>query len=142
MTAVLPSTTRMPELASTPVRRIMRPGVVAIPGATSLLEVARTMRAHGVHAVLVLDPGAPGPVGWVTSEALIGRLLDYSPFVPAGDVATELPTTIAPSAPVADAIRALRRPGVTHLLVTTGVAAVPLGVVSDTDVVAFAASHG
>ena len=130
------------DLASASVRSIMRPGVVAIPGSASLTQVARTMSAHGVHAVLVLESRSSQPAGWVTSASLIARLLDFSPSVPAIDAVTEITTTILPSAPVADAIRALRSPGVTHLLVTTGPAAVPQGVVSETDIVEFAASHG
>jgi CBS domain-containing protein len=100
------------------------------------------MHAHGVHAVLVLDAYPGAPVGWVTSRVLIARLLDSTPFVPAVDAATEPVTAIVPSASVADAIRALRAPGVTHLLVTTGPAAVPQGVVSETDIVGFAAGRG
>ena len=125
-----------------PVRTIMRPGVVAVPGSASLTQVAQAMDAHGVHAVLVLDARAPGPAGWATSRALIARLLDGTTFIPAIDAVTELPTPIVPSAPIADAIRLLAAPGVTHLLVTTGPAAVPQGVVSETDIIRFAASHG
>jgi CBS domain-containing protein len=124
------------------VRSIMRPGVVTVPGSASLTQVAQAMTAHGVHAVLVVDAGAPGPAGWATGRALIARLLDATPFVPAIDAVTELPTPILPSAPIADAIRALAAPGVTHLLVTTGPNAVPQGVVSETDIIRFAASRG
>jgi CBS domain-containing protein len=130
------------DLASAPVRTIMRPGVVAVPGNASLTQVAQAMVAHGVHAVLVVDAGSPGPAGWATSGTLIARLLDATPFVPAIDAVTELPTPILPSAPIADAIRALAAPGVTHLLVTTGPAAVPQGVVSETDIIRFAAGRG
>jgi CBS domain-containing protein len=130
-----------PALVNTRVRSIMRPGVVTVPGNASLTEVAQAMTAHGVHAVLVVEPRAPGPAGWATSRALIARLLDSSRFVPAIDAVTELPTPILPSASIADAIRALAPPGVTHLLVTTGPSAVPQGVVSETDIVEFAASQ-
>jgi CBS domain-containing protein len=130
-----------PSLVNTPVRSIMRPGVVAVPGSASLTQVAQAMAAHGVHAVLVVDAGEAGPVGWATSRALIARLLDSSRFVPASDAVTELPTRILPSASIADAIRALAPPGVTHLLVTTGPTAIPQGVVSETDIVRYAAGR-
>lgn len=130
------------DLAGDTVRSIMRPGVVAVPGNASLTQVAQAMTAHGVHAVLVVDAGAPGPAGWATSRSLIARLLDFSPLVPAVDAVTEMVTPILPSAPIADAMRALAAPGVTHLLVTTGPGAVPHGVVSETDIVRYAASHG
>jgi CBS domain-containing protein len=131
-----------PALVSTSVRSIMRPGVVAVPGGASLTQVAQAMTSHGVHAVLVVDTRASGAAGWATSRTVVARLLDGSRFVPAIDAVTELPTAIRPSASVADAIRALAAPGVTHLLVTTGPAAVPQGVVSETDIVRFAASQG
>jgi len=129
------------DLVGASVRSIMRPGVVTVPGSASLTQVAQAMTSHGVHAVLVVDPGAAEPAGWATSRALIARLLDFSPSVPVIDAVTEMPTAILPSAPVADAIRALAAPGVTHLLVTTGRGAVPQGVVSETDIVRYAAGQ-
>ena len=129
------------DLAGAPVRSIMSHGVVAVPGSASLTQLAQAMTAHGVHAVLVVDAGAPGPAGWATSRSLIARLLEFSPYVPAIDAVTEMPTSILPSAPIADAIRALAAPGVSHLLVTTGPGAVPQGVVSETDIVRYAAGH-
>ena len=114
---------------------------MTVPGNASLTQVAQAMTAHRVHAVLVVEPRALSPAGWATSRALIARLLDSSRFVPAIDAVTELPTSILPSASIADAIRALAPPGVTHLLVTTGPSAVPQGVVSETDIVEFAASQ-
>ncbi len=129
------------DLVSTRVRSIMRPGVVSVPGNASLTQVAQAMTAHGVHAVLVVEAGGRAPAGWATSRTVIARLLDATPFVPAIDAVTELPTPILPSASIADAIRALSPPGVTHLLVTTGPAAMPQGVLSETDVVRFAASQ-
>src|SRR3954449_4571731 len=86
-----------PALATTSVRSIMRPGVVAVPGGASLTQVAQAMTSHGVHAVLVVETGAPRPAGWATSRTLIARLLDGSRFVPAIDAVTELPTPIRPS---------------------------------------------
>src|SRR6478609_9459656 len=56
----------------------------------------------------------------VSGATIQGSMLDATPFVPAIDAVTELPTPTVPSAPIADAIRALAAPGVTHLLVTTG----------------------
>ena len=92
-------------------------------------QAAKALADHRVHAVLVLRTGSPERVGWLTSRALMERLLEYSPFEPVADAVTEKVTSIAPSATVGDAIRALAAPGVTHLLVTNGAAA-PQGVVS------------
>ena len=139
-TAVSPiSSPPLAELARTPVRRIMRSGVVSVSGNASLLQAAKALADHRVHAVLVLRTGSPERVGWLTSRALMERLLEYSPFEPVAETVTEPVTCIAPSGTVADAIRALATPGVTHLLVTNGAAA-PQGVVSDADIVSFVAT--
>ena len=127
------------ELACTPVRRIMRYGVVTVSGNASLLQAAKALTDHHVHAVLVLRTGSPERVGWLTSRALMERLLEYSPFEPVAEAVTEPVTCIAPSGTIADAIRALAAQGVTHLLVTNGAAA-PQGVVSDADIVRFVAT--
>ena len=128
------------ELARTPLRRIMRSGVVSVSGNASLLQAAKALADHRVHAVLVLRTGSSERVGWLTTRALVERLLEYSPFEPVADAVTEKATSIAPSATVGDAIRALAAPGVTHLLVTNGAAA-PQGVVSDADIVRFVATQ-
>jgi len=128
-------------LERTPVRRIMRPGVVSVAGNASLLQVADAMSAHGVHAILVLDAHSSSPAGWVNSAALLERLLEYSPFEPAAAAITEEPLCIVPSASVADAVHTLAGSDVTHLLVTPGPTAAPQGVVSDTDIIRFAASR-
>lgn len=142
MQTLAPSISQPPiaELAGTSLRRIMRSGVVSVPGNASLLQAAKALADHGMHAVLVLHTGSLDRVGWLTSSALIERLLDYSPFEPVADAVTEPVTCIAPSATVADAIRALAAPGVTHLLVTNGAGA-PQGVVSDADIVRFVATR-
>ena len=127
------------ELARTPVRRIMRSGVVSVSGNASLLQAAKALADRHVHAVLVLRTGSPERVGWLTSRALIERLLEYSPFEPVAEAVTEPVTCIAPSATIADAIRALAASDVTHLLVTNGAGA-PHGVVSDADIVRFVAA--
>ena len=135
-----PVAASLAELARTPVRRIMRSGVVSVPGNASLLHAAKALADHGINAVLVIHTGSPDRVGWLTSSALIEQLLDYSPFDPVAAAVTEKVTSIAPSATVADAILALAAPGVTHLLVTNGAADAPQGVVSDVDIVRFVAS--
>ena len=138
-TAAPPIPPSVAEFARTPLRRIMRSGVVSVSGNASLLQAAKVLADHRVHAVLVLHTGSSERVGWLTSRALMERLLEYSPFEPVADAVTEKVTSIAPSATVGDAIRALAAPGVTHLLVTNGAGA-SQGVVSDADVVRFVAT--
>jgi CBS domain-containing protein len=140
MPVTSPALRPLADLASISVRRIMRPGVVSVAANATLLQVAQVMSDHRVHAVLVLNSSTAGPVGWVTSGGLIARLAD-DPFAHAGEAITESPTRIAPHARMADAIRALQPPGVTHLIVANGPAAMPMGIVSDTDIIRFAASR-
>ena len=53
------------ELDDTPVRAIMRPGVISIPEDASLRQAMRAMAAHAVHAVLIVGArdGTPTRVG-------------------------------------------------------------------------------
>ena len=52
----------------TPVRDVMTAGVVAIAEDASLIQVFRAIRAHDVHAVLVVGTQHGSPLGWVTSR--------------------------------------------------------------------------
>ena len=61
------------ELARTPLRRIMRSGVVSVSGNASLLQAAKALADHRVHAVLVLRTGSSERVGWLTTRALVER---------------------------------------------------------------------
>ena len=89
----------------------------------------------------IMRPGAVSVAGYVNSAALLERLLEYSPFEPAAAAVTEEPLCIVPSASVADAVHTLAGSDVTHLLVTPGPTTAPQGVVSDTDIIRFAASR-
>ena len=137
----VPALKAIADLPSVSVQRVMRAGVVSVAANASLLQVAQAMSAHGVHAVLVLDPASPARLGWVTTAGLIPRLVEVAPFARAADAVTEPATVIPPHSSVADAIRELARPGVTHLIVANGPGALPQGIVSDTDIVRFAASR-
>ncbi|HEY7632370.1 MAG TPA: CBS domain-containing protein [Thermoleophilaceae bacterium] len=101
----------------TAVRDVMTPGVVTIAEDASLVQVLRAVRAHDVHAVLVVGKQHARPLGWITTEGLLGFIGDDAALMSARDAVTEQVTTIDPLASARDALAALSDPGTTHLLV-------------------------
>jgi CBS domain-containing protein len=124
----------------TPVRDIMTAGVVSIADDASLAQVFRAMRAHDVHAVLVVGSGHGWPLGWVTSRGLLAWIGGDVGLAHAREAVTERAHTIDAGAPARDALRMLSQPDASHLLVTRGDDAVPEGVVSAMNLVAL--EHG
>ena len=120
----------------TPVRDLMRPGVIAVSEDASLRQAERAMVRHGVHAILVLGRSNGRPLGWVTSRGMLQWISDDLGLITASQAITETPTFIEPGATAHDAARALSGDGVSHLLVTRMPGETPQGVVSDLDVIA------
>jgi CBS domain-containing protein len=118
-----------------PVRRVMRHGVVAVPDHASLESVRRAMADHQVHAVLVENRISGEPLGWVTAAMLLTWMnLEHGP-THAHQAMTERVVTVAPDAPVRDAVAALSRPEVSHVLVRDPGDRVAIGVVTPLDIV-------
>ena len=120
----------------TPVRDLMRPGVIAVADDASLGQVERAMVRHGVHAILLLGRTTGRPVGWVTTRGMLQWLNHDLGLVPASQGVTEPPTYIEPSATAHEAVKALSDPAVSHLLVARAPGETPQGVVADIDVIA------
>jgi CBS domain-containing protein len=119
-----------------PVSSVMRHGVVAVPEHATLDSVRRAMADHRVHAVLVEQRSTGRPLGWVKAEALLTWMnLEPAP-AHAHRAITERVVTIAPGAPLREAVAVLSRHGVSHLLVCDEGDVVPHGVVTPLDVVA------
>ena len=57
---------------ATPVRDIMRPGVIVLSDDASVVQAQRALLAHNVHAVLVVEDATGRPMGWVTTRGLLG----------------------------------------------------------------------
>lgn len=113
---------------------VMRPGVLSVSRSTSLKSVARVMREHGVHGVLVVgDDGAL--LGWVTARGLLGHHADDWRRLEAGGAITEPCVTVVPSASVPSAIDTMLDAGATHLAVMRPGSHTPDGVLSDIDLV-------
>ena|SRR5215211_75321 len=126
------TTSETSERLATPVRGIMRPGVITIGEHASLLDAKRAMIRHGVHAVLI--SGAQ-PLGWVTHGGLLRWLERDLAHVPAAQAITELPHYVEPETTAHEALEALADPGVTHLLVARTAGDQPHGVVAALDLV-------
>jgi CBS domain-containing protein len=119
-----------------PVRRVMRHGVVAVPDHASLDSVRHAMADHHVHAVLIENRTSGEPLGWVTAAMLLTWMnLEHGP-THAHQAMTERVVTVAPDAPVREAVAALSRPEVSHVLVRDAGDRVAQGVVTPLDIVA------
>ena len=119
-----------------PVRRVMRHGVVSVPEHALLDSVRHAMTDHQVHAVLVEERTTGRPLGWVRAESLLTWMnLEHEP-VHAHRAITEPIVTIAPDAPLREAVAALSRHGVSHLLVCGVGDRTAEGVVTALDIVA------
>ena len=134
--SIAPGGTSHDSRLSREVRQAMRPGVVSVPGDTSLKQVYRALADHGVHAVLVVDRKLGTPLGWVSAAGLLRWAVEGSGQRTAAQAICEPVHTISPSASVRDAVEILLKPGVSHVLVAHYGATSGEGVISDVDVVA------
>ena len=123
------------ERLDTPVRAIMRPGVVCMAADASLLQAKRALVRHGVHAVLILDHSGARPLGWVTDRGLLSWLDQDLGLIPAGQAITEPATFIEPGTSAREALQRLSAPGVSHLVVARVPGEAPQGVVAAMDLV-------
>jgi CBS domain-containing protein len=113
---------------------VMRCGVVSVSESVSLAAIARVMREHRVHGVLVVgDDGTPR--GWVTARGLLRHDAAEWQRLHAADAISEPYVTIVPSAGVSVAIEALLDSDVTRVAVLRPGSRTPDGVVSDIDLV-------
>lgn len=126
----------------TPVRTIMRPGVVTLPADASLLQAKRALVRHGVHAILVVDQATGRPLGWVTDRGLLSWLSRDLALVPAAHGITEAPSFVEPGATARDALERLSAPGVSHLLVSRTAGEPPQGVVAALDLIELVVGEG
>jgi CBS domain-containing protein len=125
----------------TPVRTIMRPGVICVSDDASLLQAKRALVRHGVHAVLVVAHDGGRPLGWVTDRGLLSWLEQDLALVQAGQGITEPAIFLEPGASAREALDELRRPGISHLLVARTPGGPPQGVVAALDLVELVAGE-
>ena len=112
----------------------MRPGVVTVSRSTTLAAVARVMREHRVHGVLVCaDDGEL--LGWVTARGLLRHDAPSWGRVSAGQAISEPCISIVPSEKVSAAIDAMVAADVSRLAVRRPGSHTPDGVVAEIDLV-------
>lgn len=122
-----------------PVTEVMHHGVIALPATATLADVASTMRDNKVHAVLVTGTDS-SPLGWVTSRGILhNHARDWTTAASAADAITQPAASVAPTATLADAMTVFIATGASHLLVAASAAEAPIGVLADSDLVAFMA---
>jgi CBS domain-containing protein len=131
--AAYPAATQ--ERLATPVSSIMRPGVISIAENASLLLAKRAMIRHGVHAVLVVGEEDGRALGWVSADGLLSWLERDLSALPASRGIAEAAYRVEPGDSAHDALEALLKPGVTHLVVASAASQTPHGVVSAMDLV-------
>jgi CBS domain-containing protein len=120
------------------VRDIMRAGVVTVSAGASLRRVARALREHRVHAVLVVgDDGAP--LGWATVRGLLHNHARDWELADAGHAIAEPAVHVPPSATARDALTAMLAADVSRVLVVRVGDVAPEGVVAESDLVALVA---
>jgi signal-transduction protein with cAMP-binding, CBS, and nucleotidyltransferase domain len=123
----------------TSVTEVMHHGVITLPATATLADAAAAMRDNKVHAVLIT--GTDGsPLGWVTSRGILhNHARDWTVAATAADAITQPAASVAPTATVADAMTVFVATGASHVLVGASAAAPPIGVIADSDLVAFMA---
>jgi len=122
------------------VRDLMHRGVITCIRTTPLQEVARTMLANQIHAVVVVaDDGRATGVVSQTDVVLAqqGRSVEHAAVLTAGDVMTPGLVSCTSDRKLSDAVTLMTRNRIHRLVVVEEQAGklVPVGILSMTDVV-------
>jgi CBS domain-containing protein len=128
------------ELSQTPVRQVMSPGVIALSGDTTIGACASAMRERHTHAVLIVDDSSRLPRGWVFHRDILEHIESDPLTSLAREAISHDVSIIAPQATVKEAADRMLAEDLTHLLVANSFEAIPEGVISSWDIVAFYAS--
>jgi signal-transduction protein with cAMP-binding, CBS, and nucleotidyltransferase domain len=97
------------------------------------------MRDNNVHAVLVTGTDH-SPLGWVTSRGILhNHARDWTAAATAAEAITQPAASVAPTATLADAMTVFVATGASHILVAASAGQPPVGVIADSDLVAFMA---
>jgi CBS domain-containing protein len=110
---------------------VMRHGVISCEPEESLRNVARIMASYHVHSVVVALNGDVW--GIVSANDVLAAAGTDRERMSAGEIAATEFVTIAPDAPLEEAVRLMREHDVSHVIVT-GPNRKPIGVVSTLDV--------
>jgi CBS domain-containing protein len=132
-----PGSFRLPRIRHARVKDAMHPGVVTCSPDTPLRDVARTMAARHIHAVVVSEPAERGvPVAWgvVSALDLVAGVLDRGEELCAADVAASEPVRVSTDDSLERASQLMAEHAVDHLIVVGAHDGRPAGVLSTLDV--------
>jgi CBS domain-containing protein len=133
------STVAYPELHTGTVGEVMSPGVLTCLPVTPLLDVARMMARHRVHAIVVFGTDDRlRPWGVVSDLDLVGAI---GTGADAGSIAASPVITVTPELAVEHAATLMAENETTHLLVVSDTG-LPVGVISSLDVARALAAEG
>jgi CBS domain-containing protein len=118
----------------------MSPGVIALSRDTTIGACASAMLDRHTHAVLIVDESSRLPEGWVFHRDILKHIESDPLTTIAHDAVSQDVSVIAPEATVKEAADRMLSDGSTHLLVASSLEAIPEGVISSWDIVAFYAS--
>jgi signal-transduction protein with cAMP-binding, CBS, and nucleotidyltransferase domain len=123
----------------TPVTEVMHHGAITLPATATLADAAATMRDNHVHAVLITGTNG-SPLGWVTSRGILhNHARDWTVEASVVHAITEPAATVAQTATLADAMTVFVATSASHILVVGSALDKPIGVIADSDLVAFMA---
>jgi CBS domain-containing protein len=111
----------------------MRAGFLSCDADASLHQMAATMSAHRVHAVVVRGAHPLRPSSLLTDVDVVGAIA-LSDQLTAGKIPVEDALTIACSRSVRDAAQLMAEEHASHLVVVDDASGHPVGVISTTDI--------
>jgi CBS domain-containing protein len=117
------------------VSELMSPGVISIVENAPMTRVFDAFAAHRVHALVVCGGQTGRPIGWITARGLLAWM-GSSRSAAARDAITERAVAVRPTATGEQALEALLKEGVSHLLVQQTPSGGAEGVLSERDLVA------
>jgi CBS domain-containing protein len=135
---MVPVTPRHPQLENRVVSEAMHPGVMTCNSGSSLYEVARTMTAHGVHAVAVWgdeEDDSEGFRGMISDLDLVSAAVRGESFASSALTAAKTEVLfVRASAKLSDGARLMVNHRTTHLIVLADDRDRAVGVLSALDV--------
>ena len=128
-----------PALEHATVLDAMHPGILTCAPDASLVEVARMMATHHVHAVAVLgvDTREHARLVWgIVSDLDVVRAAQAAgtETLTAGEVAATEPVTVDAGEPLLTAARVMQEHDIHHLVVVDGEDPRPIGILSSLDI--------
>ena len=130
---------RLPAPMHASVADVMHLGVISCPPETDLVEVARLMATHHIHAVVVSGisrdrSGEHLTWGLVSDLDVAGAAQDPFQTAVAGDLAATEVIVVEPQDPLLRAAQLMAEHQLAHLLVVSPKSGSPVGMISTLDI--------